>query len=490
MARVLVTGFCAVPGPQRCGVQVRHVIRALTADHNVDVLVPRDADQAYVERQGSVRVLRVPRAEGDFPTQIAAFQRAIRRQLEGDEYNIIHCLDPWTAQVVLEARDRHEIAVVYDAVRSPPAVLDYSDLVQQCAQRADLVIVEHRDAWPTVPPLKLAISALGVDVDRFDWDVAPPATDAARLVFVGSDAHGVEVAIEALSKMTTLPAPHLVIAGELLPLQLEQLAKQVQNYGVVDRVQCLGALDHEQVPILLATASLALVLRPPTANAPSKLLEYWACKRAVLCADDGTATYVNDGVDVATFSHGDAGGLAAVADSLLASLERQNALADAGYARVRSHATASSTRRSIRAAYAMLGSRFTGQAVNEPRKFAGNNEDSVRISSSIDDDFDVTVFEQAPAAPSSSEEVRPAEAANQRRSPMIVAGTIDEPARLAHGARGASIDVGALPIEVSTEELSEQDFIPIVTAAPLRFRSSATTESDADVEPDTGDLRR
>ena len=65
MPRVLLTGFCAVPGPRRAGVQLRHVIRALTPHHTVDLLVVREGEQAYVERQGSVRVLRVPTHEAD-----------------------------------------------------------------------------------------------------------------------------------------------------------------------------------------------------------------------------------------------------------------------------------------------------------------------------------------------------------------------------------------------------------------------------------------
>ena len=70
MPRVLLTGFCAVPGPRRAGVQLRHVIRALTPHHSVDLLVVREGDQAYVERQGSVRVLRVPTHEADPRSQI------------------------------------------------------------------------------------------------------------------------------------------------------------------------------------------------------------------------------------------------------------------------------------------------------------------------------------------------------------------------------------------------------------------------------------
>src|SRR3954465_1833822 len=119
MPRVLLTGFCAVPGPRRAGVQLRHVIRALTPLHNVDLLVAREGGQPYVERQGSVRVLRVPPHEADPRAQIQAFQRALRRQLDGADYDVVHCRDSWSAIPVLEARARLGYAMVYDLTRSP-----------------------------------------------------------------------------------------------------------------------------------------------------------------------------------------------------------------------------------------------------------------------------------------------------------------------------------------------------------------------------------
>ena len=73
--RVLITGFCAVPGASRAGVQLRHVVRALSAEHAVDLLVVRDADQAYVERQGTVRILRVPTHDDDVRAQIQSLRR-------------------------------------------------------------------------------------------------------------------------------------------------------------------------------------------------------------------------------------------------------------------------------------------------------------------------------------------------------------------------------------------------------------------------------
>ena len=105
MARILVTGFCAVPGPSRAGVQLRHVVRAL-AEHTVDLLVLRDGDQPYVERQGSGRLLRVPTHDADRRGQILAYQRALRRQLDGADYDVVHCRDAWAVAPVLEAAER------------------------------------------------------------------------------------------------------------------------------------------------------------------------------------------------------------------------------------------------------------------------------------------------------------------------------------------------------------------------------------------------
>ena len=74
MPRILVTGFCAFPGPDRAGVQLRHVVRALLRSHQVDVLTARRGDQAYVERWSGARLLRVPIAPtAPFNVRVEAF---------------------------------------------------------------------------------------------------------------------------------------------------------------------------------------------------------------------------------------------------------------------------------------------------------------------------------------------------------------------------------------------------------------------------------
>src|SRR3954466_16201843 len=148
MARVLLTGVCAAPRPRRSGVQLRHVIRSLTALHSVDLLVVREGEQAYVERQGSVRVLRVPTQEAALRAQIQAFQRALKRQLDGADYDVVHCRDSWSGIPVLEARSRLGYAMVYDLTRSPvgESTLDaeleaqYGRDEEACILAADVVL--------------------------------------------------------------------------------------------------------------------------------------------------------------------------------------------------------------------------------------------------------------------------------------------------------------------------------------------------------------
>src|SRR5258706_9283007 len=160
MPRVLLTGFCAVPGPRRAGVQLRHVVRALTPMHTVDLLVVREGDQAYVERQGSVRVLRVPTPEADLKAQIQSFQRALKRQLEGADYDVVHCRDSWSGLTVLEARTRLGYAVVYHLTRAPlgESALDpeldaqYAREEEACLLAADIVLARTAAAAKALTP--------------------------------------------------------------------------------------------------------------------------------------------------------------------------------------------------------------------------------------------------------------------------------------------------------------------------------------------------
>jgi len=325
MPRVLLTGFCAVPGPRRAGVQLRHVIRALTPMHTVDLLVVREGDQAYVERQGPVRVLRVPTHEADLRSQIQAFQRALKRQLDGADYDIVHCRDSWSGIPVLEARARLGYAMVYDLARSPlgettlDAALDaqYARDEDTCLAAADLVLAPTPAVVAALAgrgvPERVVLSPLGVDVDRFDWE-DPPAAAPPRILYVGTidPGRGIRVLVRAMAAIAREVDARLVLAGPLAPAFEQPLRDQIRELGLGDRIDLLPPVDHDQLPALLATATVCVVpaaadLTPsPRVVFPTKLLEYMACRRAVVAPRRETlAQVVENHREVLLFEPGD-----------------------------------------------------------------------------------------------------------------------------------------------------------------------------------------
>ncbi|HEX4419576.1 MAG TPA: glycosyltransferase family 4 protein, partial [Kofleriaceae bacterium] len=417
MPRVLLTGFCAVPGPRRAGVQLRHVIRALTPHHSVDLLVVREGDQAYVERQGSVRVLRVPSNEADLRSQIQSFQRALKRQLDGADYDVVHCRDSWAGIPVLEARARLGYAMVYDLTRSPlgetvsDAELDtqYARDEDACLAAADLVLAPTPAAVKALAgrapgadrPGRIVLSPPGVDVDRFDWE-NPPTGGPPRILYVGSidPGRGVRVLVRAMAAIVREIDARLVLAGSMAPRFDQPLRDGIRELGLGDKVEVIGPIDHDQLPALLATATVCVVpaaadLTPsPTVVFPTKILEYMACRRPIVAPRRETlAQVVENNREALLFEAGDPIDLARKVLRLLGEPLLRDRLANHAYDRVRRDFTASAARRAIRSAYTTLSERFAAAFLD------AKDDDAPKVELLADDDFEATVFEEAPAPP-------------------------------------------------------------------------------------------
>ena len=375
MPRILITGFCSLPGPNRAGVQLQHITKALARHHKIDVLVVRHAEQAYVERQGDARILRVPISEDDMRAQVEAFRRALRRQLDGADYDIVHFRDGWTGASILEMRDRLEYATVFDATRAPIAEAPLLDLEigaelshheQQCLVQSDVVLVPNQASRDLLVdahgrPERVFVVPPGVDVDRYDWDEC--TSDVATVVYAGSVAagRGVRVLLRAMVYVNQRRRADLLVAGHIRPAFRVSLEHAINELGLEGRVSLLGEVEQVDMPALLARAMVCVA--PSTADAatqpmalfPTKLLEYMACRRAVVAPRRGTAkALIQDGSNGFLFSPGDPVDLSNKILELLEDSARREEIAEKGYRFVREGHTAAATRRGLRKAYSYL----------------------------------------------------------------------------------------------------------------------------------------
>ncbi|MEJ7597162.1 MAG: glycosyltransferase family 4 protein [Kofleriaceae bacterium] len=486
MPRVLITGFCAVPGPRRAGVQLKHVIRSLTPHHSVDLLVAREGEQAYVERQGSVRVLRVPTHESDLRSQIQAFQRALKRQLDGADYDVVHCRDSWSGIPVLEARARLGYAVVYDLTRSPlgettfDPELDaqYGRDEDACLVAADMVLAPTPAAVKALQGRgkaeRVVLSPPGVDIDRFDWEDAPKPGSTPRILYVGSidPGRGVRVLVRAMAAIVREVDAQLVIAGSMAPKFDHALHTGIRELGLADKIEVIGPVDHDQLPALYATATVCVVpaaadLTPnPTVVYPTKILEYMACKRPIVAPRRETvAQVVENNREALLFEPGDPIDLARKVLRLLGEPLLRDRIAANAYERVRRDFTASATRRALRTAYTVLADRFEIELEAEA-------DEAPKIEILADDDFEATVFEEAPAAP-------PVDTALNKLGPLDDAlAALDEPT----SSSTSSESIVAPPLPGDREETMERALVGPGSASEsraLHYRPGPGNESRA-----------
>jgi len=373
--RVLIAGFCAVPGPTRAGVQLLHIVRALSRHNPVDVLVVRTDDQPYVERMGNARILRVPIQEDTPRKRVAAFRRAVRRQLEGAEYDVVHFRDGWSGIPVLEMRERLRYAAVFDAARAPmsepqlmsiemsaelardeEASLLAADLVLAPTERAaEYIAARGRpDRVFTVPP--------GVDIDLFDYE-HNTAAGPPRILYAGALApgRGVRILLRSVFDLVGRTDARLLIACPSILDFDKRLRSAIDDLRVGGRVQLLGPIQNEDVPALISSAAIcvapaAVDLGPkPTALYPTKILEYMACRRVVVAPRRGTVgMLMRDGAHGLLFTPSDPADLTLKLMRLLGNPALREKLAASGYELVRQNHTASGTRRALRRAYAAL----------------------------------------------------------------------------------------------------------------------------------------
>jgi glycosyltransferase involved in cell wall biosynthesis len=311
LPRLLFCCFDVVPAPHATSRRLTEYLKGLSERYQVVVLSVKTPDHSHIERYHGARLLRVPVGSGDLRSRMEAYDRAVRRQLESEEYVLVHFFDPVSGYPLCERRGEFGFKLVYDATRFPSG--DLPSLQPQegsnkrllarsrrqelfCLMNADAVIVGSEAARTHV--VSLGVPAANVNVVRAPIDLAPyapalmgvPDGVPARLIHLGS--HGrhqdLPLLLEALTK--TKEPLRLALVGPASAELTPALKARAAELGLGERVEFQEPVAHDDVHKVLAAADVGVLTlsdepRNRSTTALARLGEYLAAGRPVLAAD-------------------------------------------------------------------------------------------------------------------------------------------------------------------------------------------------------------
>lgn len=377
MARVLIVSFSVAPAPDRRGVELVQLVRALATRHQVDCLTVKAGELGYVERFHRARMLRVPVGAPDAPRgeRAQAFRRAVNRQLDGAEYDVVHARDIVGGDLAVERARELGYKVVFEPTGSEPtasasgaaaAVVFDAAALERCERGAHLLIARTRAHRNHLARKGLtertSLVIPGCDIDLFDWESRVPGPPLVLALGSFAPTRAVRLLVRGFQAVrTAVPDARLLLVGPVAPGFESSLGSALAQLGLAGAVDRAGALDHAEVPRVIARSSVCVTPdvpqgdEAPLAPAPLSLLEFLACRRPVVAPrTSAIEDVIDDGESGLLFTPGDSGDLASKVITLLGDARRAATLAQAGYQKVRALYPASATRRGYLEAYARI----------------------------------------------------------------------------------------------------------------------------------------
>lgn len=316
LPRLLFCCFDVVPGPSASSRRLSEYVKGLSERFQVVVLSVKTPDHPHIEKYHGARLLRVPVGGGDITARAETFDRAVRRQLESEDYVLVHFFDPFGGYALAERRAELGYKLIYDACVFPSMELPFGTpdapphrRLLARSRRQELFCLMNSDAIIVGSPLTRDwVSTLGVEKEqvhvlRAPVDLSPYTPQAVgrpdgrplRLVHLGSlsGTHGLLTLLEglALAHARSPGRVLLSLVGPAAPGWRTRLEQEAGRLGVLGQIVFEPPVAHDELPSVLARADAgALSLEDTERNRVmgtplSRLGEYLAAGRPVLAAD-------------------------------------------------------------------------------------------------------------------------------------------------------------------------------------------------------------
>lgn len=306
------------------------------------MLSVKTPDHSHIERYHGARLLRVPVGSGDLRSRMESFDRAVRRQLESEEYLLVHFFDPVSGYPLCERRGDFGYKLVYGAYRFPssdlPSLLPGEGANKRllarsrrqelfCLMNADAVVVGSEAARTHC--LGLGVPEATVNVVRAPVDLAPfspevmgkPDGVPTRLIHLGS--HGKHqdlfLLLEALAKTKT--AVKLALVGPSSPELTPALKERTAELKLTERVEFQEPVNHDDLHKVLAAADVGVLTltdepRNRAMTPLARIGEFLAAGRPIIAADLPLTRELVPAAAARFYTPGNADSLAEAIDAL------------------------------------------------------------------------------------------------------------------------------------------------------------------------------
>jgi glycosyltransferase involved in cell wall biosynthesis len=391
LTKILIVSFDPIPVPDGRSVRVESLLRALHGRYDVDVLCPKVGDLPHIDILYSARVLRVPLGRGHLHAEVETFARAVRRQLESDEYRVVHLCDPRLGGPVCELARPVGYRFIFEPLGSPlldlgrrfPRIERNEGLAEMlraaermCLGAADRVVVATESArrYMTAQGAnesKVAVLSGAVDLGIFRPSHVSPVA-RPRVAYVGELApwQGVGTLLRAAKEVVrTRPEVRFALSGPATDSDRQALAALVRSLGIEASVELGHSVSHRDVPRELA-ADVCVI---PTEDCersrafgpfPTKLAEAMAVARPVVASDLPVhRELAREGEEGLYFTCGDHAALSESILRLLGSLDQREDIGHRGHGRIRSTVSHTVFREKLLALYSQL----VGDTSSAPR---------------------------------------------------------------------------------------------------------------------------
>jgi len=309
----LLCAFDVVPAPTGTSRRVTEYLKALNGRFSVVAMTAKTPDVSHIERYQGARLLRVPVGAGDLVSRVQAFERAVRRQLESEEFNLAHYFDPFAGYTLAELRGDYGYRLIYEAHAFPS--LDLRFTMPQLegdrrflakVRRQELFCMLNADALLTssnvsstyvqglgVPPERVRLMRAPVEVAAYQARATDPDATPMRIIYVGSQVayQGLPTLLRAARPLLAKDEARLTILGPRHPDWHGRLEDLVDDLALHGRVDLHPPVIHDDLPKLLAASDVAVLPleeeeRTRAVGGPlAKASEYLAAGRPIVASD-------------------------------------------------------------------------------------------------------------------------------------------------------------------------------------------------------------